>query len=175
MRRGPDVEAESLPSGRGNAEEEAGTAPPPYYRGSGLKPSSEAARKPRRRYADRRYAGADAVQAQSARNGRTRGSAQARWVEKEAPHLLPGLSSGVLSTRYVSGSSNHGRSAAGSATGRTPRLWTSPPPPKNARGRCDLFLSFFGRNSLDHSSYIWAKRLSVNLQTRLCVRVIKAG
>lgn len=32
-RHGPDVEAESPPSGRGNAEEEAGTAPQPRYRG----------------------------------------------------------------------------------------------------------------------------------------------
>lgn len=32
-RRGPDVEVESPLSGRGNAEEEVGTAPPPCYRG----------------------------------------------------------------------------------------------------------------------------------------------
>ncbi|KAM7228842.1 hypothetical protein CapIbe_020130 [Capra ibex] len=88
---------------------------------------------------------ADVVQAQSARNGRTRGSC-AGAVGREG----------------------------GSATGRTPRRWTSPPSPKNARGRCDLFLSFFGRNSLDHSSYIWAKRLSVNLQTRLSVQVLQS-
>lgn len=116
-RRGPDVEAESPPSGRGNAEE-AGMAPPPCYRGSqGSNLAQQSG-----------PAAAQALCRQTLCRRRARGMvarealAQAQWIEKEVRASIAGVELRCVEhLLYIRCGSNHGRSAE-SATGRAPRL-----------------------------------------------------
>lgn len=126
-RRGPDVEAESPPVGVGTPKRRPGRRRRRLPGLTGLKPSAaEAARKPRRRYADRRYAGRRCAGAERGMVARV-APAQARWVEKEVRVSIAGVELRCVEHLLcIRCGSNHGRSA-GSATGRTPRRWTSPP------------------------------------------------
>ncbi|XP_061255421.1 uncharacterized protein LOC133237408 [Bos javanicus] len=97
-RRGPDVEAESPPSGRGNAEKEAGMAPPPCYRGS--QGSNLAQRSG--------PAAAQALCRQTLCRRRARGMvarlalAQAQWIEKEVRASITGVELSLDHSLYIS-------------------------------------------------------------------------